>query len=93
METSSLYTFFTVIGSVALVLLVILLGIVLFYTVSILRVIREITILARTKAQGLSIKVTDLKKYVGGATVLKLLTLFFRTRKAKKLKQLTEKGK
>jgi hypothetical protein len=81
MEPSSLHTFFIAVGSVALILLVILLGIILFYTVSILRIIREITILAKTKAQGLSIKVTDLKKYIGGATVLKLLTFFFRRRK------------
>ncbi len=93
MESSPLYTFFIAIGSVALVLLVILLGVVLFYTVSILRIIREVTILARTKALGLSIKLTDLKKYVGGATALKILTFFFRSRKARKLKQLTEKGK
>jgi hypothetical protein len=78
MDSSSLHTFFIAVGSIALVLLVVLLGVVLFYTVSILRIIREITILAKTKAQGLSIKVTDLKKYIGGATVLKLLTLFFR---------------
>jgi hypothetical protein len=81
MDSTSLHTFFIAIGSVALVLLVILLAVVLFYTISILRIIHEITILARTKAKGLSIKVTDLKKYVGGTTALRLLMLFFRRRR------------
>ena len=86
MEPISLSTFFIGIGSVALVLLVILLGVVLFYTVSILRIIHEITILARAKTQGLSIKITDLKKYVGGATILKILMFFFRSKKGAKPK-------
>lgn len=84
MELSSpLHTFFIAVGSVALVLLVLLLSVVLFYTISVLRIIHEITILARKKAEGLSIRVTDLKKYVGGATVLKVLTYFFRRRRGK----------
>ena len=85
MESSSLYTFFIAVGSIALVLLVVLLGVILFYTISILRIIREITILARTKAEGFSIRMSDLKRYVGGATVLKVLMFFFRNRKGPKL--------
>lgn len=82
--SSSLHTFFIAVGSVALVLLVILLSVVLFYTISILRIIYEVVVLARKQVDGVSLKVSDMKRYVGGMTAVRLLTYFFK-KKGKKL--------
>lgn len=81
METGILSQIFLTVGTVALVLLVVFLCVVLFYTISILRIIYEVVILARKKADGFAIKADDIKKYVGGSTVIRLLMLFFSARK------------
>jgi hypothetical protein len=78
MDASFLHTFFIAVGSTALVLLVVLLGVVLFYTISILRIIYEVVILAKKQASGIALKVDDVKKYVGGSMAIRILTFFFR---------------
>jgi hypothetical protein len=74
---TSLHTALVILAIFALILLIGVLCAVLFYTISILRVIREVVVLAQKKAQGLSIKASDLKRYVGGTFALRLLFRLF----------------
>lgn len=81
MEAITLTQVFMTVGTIALIILVVFLSVVLFYTISILRIIYEVVILARKKADGFSIKADDIKKYIGGSTVIRILMLFFNARR------------
>lgn len=70
-------------GSVALIIFLTLFGTILFYTITILRIIYEVVTLAKKQATDLSVKAEDIKKYVGGSMMIRLLMLFFRRKSGK----------
>ncbi len=75
---------FLFLATVIVAIFAVLFGVILFYTITILRIIYEVVILTRKQLDGVSLKMSDMKKYVGGMTAVRLLTYFFR-KKGKKL--------
>jgi hypothetical protein len=75
---------FIFLATVIVAIFTILLGVILFYTIVILRIIYEVVVLARKQMNGFSLKMSDMKRYMGGMTAVRILTYFFR-KKGKKL--------
>jgi dolichol kinase len=84
MDTITFLDILIFLGSVAAIVLLVLFGVILLYTIRILRSIYELIGLAKKQADGLSVRTDDIKKYLGGSTLIRLVLFFFRRKKLRK---------